>query len=105
MLDEKADVRKFFKNLGKSPEGMSCIVACGISLVMATVNWLLPGVFHDPQTHKTEKWLAIWLSLPLLLILLHLRSLQLLDADGKAWAFIRSGVVLVPVLLLICLNF
>lgn len=104
MLNEKENIGLILKDITKSAEGRSCLVACVISIVMATLNWSIPDLFGTTNLNRTEKWLVIWLIFPLLNFLLYLRVKQLFDGAGILWTLVRSVFVLLPVFVLIYFN-
>ena len=105
MLNERDDVRTILKDMTKSPDGISCIAACMLSIAMAITNALVPELFHAGNADRTGKWLAIWLVLPPLLFLLYLRNRQLIDGIGRIWTLVRSIAVLSPAFVLSYFNF
>lgn len=105
MLNEKEDVRVILRDMTKSPDGVSCIAACMLAIVMGLMNILMPELFNAVNTTLVGKWLAIWFFSPALSFLIYVRSHQIFDGHGPLWPMVRSMVVLIPVFVLIYFNF
>jgi hypothetical protein len=105
MLNEKDDIRSILRDMTKSLDGRSCIVACAVSITMATINFLIPDLFSTKNINHSEKWFVIWIVFPALALLLYLRIQQILDGSSSIWPLARSIFVLSPVFVLAYFNF
>lgn len=105
MLNEQEDIRSIFKQISKSAEGRLCIALCLLAIALSLINIFFGADMAKNSGEKNSKWTAIWLVAPILIILIHFRTLQIFSGDTRLEKFSRFMFLLIPFSILLYFNF
>lgn len=99
MIDERKLLGSIFSELPSQCDGRVLIFLSGMAVAFVGWNLVLPTSSH------LEKWVTLWLVMPLLLFLIYVRMRQIIHGEALLPHLFRSVFLLIPTVVLFYFNF